>query len=82
MLTSTAPTTGADFARLDLKTVVDSLKLLRDELAKTHQLSDIQHYWFQRYLNAWEYYRPSQPESFQIEVETAISEIYGNTIFG
>lgn len=83
MVTATAaPTTGADFVRLDLRTVVDSIQLLRDELAKTHELSDEQHYWFQRYLTAWDFYRPSQPESFQLRVEEAIADIFGNTIYG
>lgn len=82
MLTATAPTTGANFQRLDLKTVVDGLKVLHADLELNHQLSDDQLYWFHRYLSAWDFYRPSQPESYQLEVETAIADIFGNQVFG
>lgn len=82
MLTATAPTTGANFQRLDLRTVVDGLNILHAELQVNHQLSDEQRYWFDRYLTAWDFYRPSQPESYQLEVERAISDIYGNQVFG
>ena len=79
MVTSTAaPTTGAHFQRLDLKTVVDGLQTLRAD-AETHGcLSVEQAHWFKRYVEGWDFYRPSQPESYQMEVERAIAIVFAH----
>lgn len=75
---SPAPTTGATFQRLDLKTVVDGLHTLKADAETNGCLSAEQAVWFNRYLQAWDYYRPSQPESYQVEVESAISIIFAH----
>lgn len=78
MLTEHRPLTGADFMRLDLATVKQGLETLRDDGQKNGgYLSPEQGLWFNRYLNAWDFYRASQPEQYQTEVEEAIAIIFG-----
>lgn len=76
--TNAAPTTGATFQRLDLKTAVDGLHTLKADAEKNGGLSAEQAVCFNRYLNAWDYYRPGQPESYQIDVERAIATIFAH----
>lgn len=81
MLTELAPTTGADFLRLDLKTVRQGLETLAQAGAQAGGvLSPDQIYWFNRYLTAWDYYRNTQPQGYQDEVEEAIAVIFGYRI--
>ena len=81
MLTPTAPDTGAIFQRLDLPTVIAGLETLKAQAQQHDGFSDDQQYWFQRYLNAWDYYRDSQPATYQESIELLISEIFGSTVF-
>ncbi|MGB3201917.1 MAG: hypothetical protein WBA99_13515 [Nodosilinea sp.] len=79
MVTSTAaPQTGAHFQRLDLKAVVDGLQSLEADAETNGGLSIEQAHWFNRYLNAWDFYRLSQPEDYQMEVERAIATIFAH----
>jgi hypothetical protein len=81
MLTEHAPLTGADFMRLDLATVRQGLQtLLDDGAANGGYLSPEQSQWFNRYLGAWEFYRASQPQGYQEEMEQAIAAIFGYRI--
>ncbi len=81
MLTEQRPQTGADFQRLDLATVRQGLETLRESgLAHHGTLSADQSYWFDRYLTAWDFYRDSQPEGYQLQVESLISAIFGYTL--
>lgn len=79
MVTSTAaPKTGATFQRLDLPTVVDGLQTLKADAEKNGCLSAEQADWFKRYVEGWDFYRPSQPEGYQMEVESAIATIFAH----
>jgi hypothetical protein len=81
MLTEQRPQTGVDFQRLDLPTVRQGLETLRDAgLAHHCTLTTDQSYWFDRYLTAWDFYRDSQPEGYQLQVESLISAIFGYTL--
>lgn len=76
-----APDSGANFQCLDLATVKQGLETLRDDGERNGGwLTPEQCLWFNRYLNAWDFYRPSQPEQYQAEVESAIAVIFGYQI--
>lgn len=81
MLTELRPHTGADFMRLDLATIKQGLETLRDdgELAGGY-LTPEQCLWFNRYVSAWDEYRPIQTPELQAEVEGAIGVIFGYQI--
>lgn len=78
MLTEHRPFNGANFMRLDLATVKQGLDtLLEAGDAAGGWLTPEQCLWFNRYCTAWAFYKPSQPEQYQAEFESAIGAIFG-----